>query len=300
MVPDGTGRTRSRLGARYWQRRRGNWLALRNERGDRDRTAKSNRRPDGGCRGLGCRRGDPGTLRSHGQPFRLEAHDDSTVAVGPQDTCARSRQSIQRDPGGVAVRIACAGRRDRNRRLHRVDERLGRCRSAAMVRNLEQVDTRQSRGEQLGVDGLLDVTHQEKSTGPDLSEKHDRHVVDAGAAVGWLERDLASSWPEHPERDLVHGQPVAGGDPCADRRTAAGQLPQPRAIPRTGSAHAGLHNPLDAVPLEEQRESGHMILVRMREDDRIDPSIPWRDALVERHEQPVRIRPTVDQQSSAT
>ena len=44
----------------------------------------------------------------------------------------------------------------------------------------------------------------------DLAEQHDRDVVDAGPAVGRLERDLAADRPEHAQCDLVDGQPVAG------------------------------------------------------------------------------------------
>ena len=61
----------------------------------------------------------------------------------------------------------------------------------------------------------------------------------------------------------------------------------------------GLEDPADAIALEEQGEPGDVVLVRMGQDDRVDPPVPRRDPLVERDEQPVRIRPAVDQQSAA-
>ena len=53
------------------------------------------------------------------------------------------------------------------------------------------------------------------------------------------------------------------------------------------------------ISLEEQGKAGDVILVRMRQDQRVDASIPWRDAAVERDEQAVGIRPAVDQQPTA-
>ena len=42
-----------------------------------------------------------------------------------------------------------------------------------------------------------------------------------------------------------------------------------------------------------------MILVRVGEDEQVDPAIPRRQSRVERDEQPVRVRPAVDQQATA-
>jgi hypothetical protein len=41
-----------------------------------------------------------------------------------------------------------------------------------MVRDLEQVDARQASGEQLRVNGLLDVTHQQEPPTPDDALEH--------------------------------------------------------------------------------------------------------------------------------
>ena len=42
-----------------------------------------------------------------------------------------------------------------------------------------------------------------------------------------------------------------------------------------------------------------MILVGVAEDHGLDPTVPWRDATIELDEEPVRVRPAVDQQAAA-
>jgi hypothetical protein len=78
-----------------------------------------------------------------------------------------------------------------------------------MVGDLEQIDVGQSVGQQLGIDCLFDVPHQQESPVPDLSEEDDRHVVDARSTVRRVDWHLSPDRPEHPERDLVNVQAVA-------------------------------------------------------------------------------------------
>ncbi len=168
-----------------------------------------------------------------------------------------------------------------------------------MVGHLEQVDVWQALGEELRVDGLLDVTHQEEATRPDLAEQDDRHVVDTGAAVGRLAGHLAPDRPEDAERDLVDLQSIARGEAATDRRAGARQPGKPCRVAGTWPDHAGFEHPADVVAIEQQRHPGDMVLVRMGQDQRVDPTIPRRDSSIERHEQPVRIRAAVDEQAAA-
>jgi hypothetical protein len=73
----------------------------------------------------------------------------------------------------------------------------------------------------------------------------------------------------------------------------------PRRVSRPGTEHARLEHPSDPVAVEEQRQTGDMILVRMGQDDGVDASVPRRDAPVELDEQPVRVRPAIDQETPA-
>jgi hypothetical protein len=63
----------------------------------------------------------------------------------------------------MAVRISGTGRDDGHPGVHRVEERLGRGRLRAVVRDLQEVDRRQAAPEQFGVDALLDIPGQEES-----------------------------------------------------------------------------------------------------------------------------------------
>ena len=149
------------------------------------------------------------------------------------------------------------------------------------------------------IDALLDVAHEQDATLPDLAEQHDRHVVDAGAAIGWRGGHLAADRPEDAEADLVDVEVVTGREPEPDRRTRSRQVAQPRRVAGPRAAHARLEDPADLVALEQQGETGDVILVRVAEDDGVDPSVPRRDPGVEGDEQAARIRTTVDEQAAA-
>ena len=158
---------------------------------------------------------------------------------------------------------------------------------------------RQALGQQRRVDAFLDVAHQQEAARTDLAEQDHRDVVDAGAAIRWDGRDLPADRPQHVQVDLVDGEPVAGGQAEPDRRAGSGQLAQPGGVAGARAAHPRFEDAADVVALEEQRESGDVILVRVGQDQGVDPPIPRRDAAVERDQQPVGVRTTVDQQSAA-
>jgi len=225
MVPDGSPRAPAIGGGRSDGRAglgRDACLALRDQRGHGNGATKPRGRGRGRRgrpRGRGC---DPAALGAHRQPIRLEGHDDGAVPVRTQDPGPRGGQPLKSDPRRVAVRIAGAGRRDRDPRLDRVHERLGRGRPAAVVGDLEEVDAWQAGGQQLRVDRLLHVAHQQESSGADLPNEHHRDVVDARSAVRRLRRHSTADRPEHAEIDLVDGEPIARGDPGSDGGIPAG------------------------------------------------------------------------------
>ncbi|HEY6012856.1 MAG TPA: hypothetical protein VIU37_02580 [Candidatus Limnocylindrales bacterium] len=165
--------------------------------------------------------------------------------------------------------------------------------------NLEQVDARQALGEEARVDRLLDIAHQQEAARPGLSEQDHRHVVDAGAAVGRFRRDLAPDRPQDPQGDLVDLQPIAARDDAVDRCRGSGQPGEPGCVTGPGADHARFEDAADAIPIEQHRQAGDVILVGVAEDQRVDPPIPGRDVAVERHQQAVRIGAAVDQQPSA-
>jgi hypothetical protein len=165
-----------------------------------------------------------------------------------------------------------------------------------MVRDLEQVDLRQSLRQQRWIDVLLDVPGQQEPPLTHDAEQDHRHVVDAGPGIRWLRRDLTADGPQHAHRDLVDRQPVAGPDREAWRRPGPSEPIDPGRVAGSRSAHAGLEDAADTIAIEQQGEPGDMVLVRVRQDDRVEPPVPRRDSPIELDEEPVRIGPAVDQE----
>ncbi len=168
-----------------------------------------------------------------------------------------------------------------------------------MVGDLQQVDPRQVGADEPRVDGLLDIAGQEEPARADGPEQHDRHVVDPRAAVGRLGRHLSPDRPQDAQVDLIDGESVARGDRPAPGSPGRSQRLDPCRVAGTAPAHPGLEHAPDAVAREQQGQARDVVLVRMGQDDDVDPPVPRRQSLVERHEEPVGIGPAVDQEAAA-
>jgi hypothetical protein len=167
-----------------------------------------------------------------------------------------------------------------------------------VVGDLEEVDVRKPASNQRGIDAFLDVAGEQEPTSRDFAEQHDRDVVDARPRVGRLTRNAAAVRPQHDHRRVVDGQSIARREQRA-RGAVRGEATRPRGVAGPRAAHPGLEHLRDAVALEEQREAGHMILVGMGQHERIDPPVPRRQPFVERDDQAIGIRATVDEQATA-
>jgi hypothetical protein len=149
------------------------------------------------------------------------------------------------------------------------------------MRHLEEVHGGQSASQEDRVDALLDVAGQQEAPLANLAQQHDRHVVDARARVGWLGWDRAGVRPQHLEPDIVEGEVVSGRE---QRRADAsrGESRRPSRVARARSAHPRLEHAPHLVPLQQGRQAGDMVLVRMGQHQCIDAPIPRRQSLVER------------------
>jgi hypothetical protein len=200
----------------------GSRLQLGDQGGDRDGATKR----DGARRRPGGRRRDerrsngrrPSAFGSHGHPGRLETHDDGAVTIRSKDPGAGRREAVEGRLRRVAIRVAGPGGRHRDPGPDGIDEGLRGGGLAPMMGDLEQVDMWQAIGQEVRIDRLLDVAHQQEPPRSDLSEQHDGDVVDARAAVGRLDRDLAPDRPEHAQGDLVDLEAIPRGDDATDRR----------------------------------------------------------------------------------
>jgi len=163
-----------------------------------------------------------------------------------------------------------------------------------MVGDLEEIHAGQATRDQERVDLLLDVAHQEHSPPLEPAEQHDRDVVDALPRVRRFTRHRTRIRPEDLERDIVEAEPVARLE-AAGPHAMGGQSRFPRPVARTGPLHARLDHPADPVPAQQQRESAHVVLVRMGQHDQVDPSIPGCEVVVEEADQPIGVRAPVDE-----
>ena len=168
------------------------------------------------------------------------------------------------------------------------------------MRDLEEVDGRQTLGEETRIDLLLDVSGEKEPASADRPQEDDGHVVDPRSCIRRLGRHLAADRPQDAKADLVDREVVAGGDRKTGMTSSSADPLQPGRIPGSRTAHPRLEDAGDGVSIEEQRETGDMIFVRMAQDQRVDTPVPWRDALVQLDEQSVGIRAAVDEQPTAT
>ena len=166
------------------------------------------------------------------------------------------------------------------------------------MRHLEHIGPRQTPGQEDRIDALLDVAHQQRTLAPELREQHDRHVVDAGSFVGRLGSNGSGVGPEHREPDAIKRERIAGPEPAAFD-VAQPQRELPRGVAGTAAAHPDVERPADPVALEEQRESGDVILVRVRQQQQVDAAVPRRETAVERRDQSFRIRSAVDEHAGS-
>jgi hypothetical protein len=201
----------------------------------------------------------------------------------------------------VPVRIVRPGADERDSRLERGEECGGGRRAAAVVRHLEHVDGAaggQAVMEELRVDLLLHVTGQQHPSSPVADVQHDRDVVDAPPFIRRPKRHLTGTWPEDPDGDAVQAQRVTRREQhTACRRSSQGMTERP--IPRPCPDHARIGHHRHAVAFQEQRQAGCVVLVRMRQDSEVQPSVPGRDAFVKESQESIGIGASIDQHARA-
>jgi hypothetical protein len=165
--------------------------------------------------------------------------------------------------------------------------------------HLEQVETGDPGADEERIDLLFGIAGQQEATPARVAEQHDRDVVDPRARIGRLGGHAPGRRPQDAQVDLVDPQPVAGREPFDRRGSGSGKAGNERGIPGSRPAHPGLEQPTDLVAPEQERDAGHVILVRVRQDDQIEPSVPrWKER-IEGLREPIRVRPAVDEQAAA-
>jgi hypothetical protein len=235
-------------------------------------------------------------VRLPSSPF--QRHFDCAIEVRPEHCRAAFTEPVEGLGRGMAIRVSEPCRNDREGRPHGVEEGSGGGGPAAVVRDLQEVDVRQTTAQQDGIDALLDVAHQEEPVTFDLPEEHNRDVVDARAGIRRAGRNGARVGPQHPKGDGIEGDRVAGlerlgapnrSEQCGGKRTVAGSWAQ----------HPRFHDAPDPVALQKPGQPGDVVFMGVAQDEQVQPTIPGRQPGVECDEKATRIGTTVDQHSAA-
>lgn len=148
------------------------------------------------------------------------------------------------------------------------------------------------------IDVVLDITGQQEAPLAEAEVEDERRVVDGPTDRRRPGRQRAGRWPTDIHHDAVERDSIPGrehGGPAA----LPLQLATVRDIARPVADHPVLGHRRDGVPLEEQRQSGNVILVRMGQHDEVDAPVPGRDALVQCRHEPIGVRTGVEQHPTA-
>jgi hypothetical protein len=164
--------------------------------------------------------------------------------------------------------------------------------------DLEQIHPGQASRQQDRVDLLLDVAGEQEALLAERAEKDDRDVVDRRPAIGWVPWHGVPVGPQDLEVDRVEVQPIAGreelGGPAVE-----GEVRPERVIRGTRPDHSRLEDPADPVAVDQPGQPAGMVLVRMAQDQDVDPPVPRREARIELENQAIGIGTTVDQHPGA-
>lgn len=224
----------------------------------------------------------------------IQRHADRRVLVRAEHRRAGAEQSPEGGRRRVAVAVVCPDGHRRNLRPKGVELLLRRRRPAPVMGDLEQIDRRQTASDEHRVDALLDVAGQEEPQGAVLAEHDDRDIVHARACVRWASRYRVCVGPQDAQAHAVDLEPVAR--PRDARFDPVGAQPcDPRLVARTRPGQSGVEHPADAIALEQARQAGNMVLVRVSEHDEVDPTIPRGDVLVELEDQTIGVGSAVDE-----
>ena len=154
-----------------------------------------------------------------------------------------SRASV--DGAGCPYGLPVPGAGDRDPRPERGQERVGGGGAAAVMGHLEQVGApavRDARGQQLRVDVVLDVAHQQEPAAAVAQVEHDRRVVDGAAVPG---RPLRARCRARGHQVSTGRPSRRSGSPAASRAISRSIGPQPlaeRRIPGSVAQHPVLRD----------------------------------------------------------
>jgi hypothetical protein len=234
----------------------------------------------------------------HRQPTGGDRYLNGAIEVSAENPGAMRHEAGNRGRSRVAVGVGGPGRDDRNTWPDRTEKRVRRRRAAPVVGDLQEIDLRQTAGQQLGIDGVLDVAGQQDPSAINVSQENDRDVVDPRSRVRRMRRHGAWIRPQDTELEIVDCEVVAGRE-RAVRGSAPTQCRRPGLVAGTRTQHPRFVDAPNPIAAKEHCQPGDVVFVGMREDDGVEATVPWRQLLIEVHEEAIWVGPAVDQQSRA-
>ncbi len=167
------------------------------------------------------------------------------------------------------------------------------------LEHIERTARRQAIPQEMGVDVPLHVTGEQHPPLPVSDVEDHGDVVDAPALVRRMERYLTRTRPEDAHRDTVEAEGVTRRQQHPARGGSRQGLPE-CSIAGPSADHAWFGDHRHAVALQQQGQTSHVVLVGVRQQGKVQPPIPGRDTFIEQGQEPVGIRPAVDQHARAS
>jgi hypothetical protein len=171
-----------------------------------------------------------------------------------------------------------------------------------VVGDLEHVHHREPALDEDRVDVFLDITGKQKPPTLEFTEKDERSVVclpvvcrrgvEVAGALPAVVR------PQDLECRVVKLDRLARRD-ALGQKPLCGERGLPRPICGGICRPARLEGPADLVALDHGHESGHVVVVRMGQQDRVDPPIPRGNVPVELRGEEVRVWTAIDKDAAS-
>ena len=219
---------------------------------------------------------------------------DGAIEIRSVDQRPAAREPIDHPWRRVAVIVVRTDRDDGHRRVEGLEEGRRGGGVAPVVADLEQIDRSDPPAGEDCLDPGLDVAGEQESPPGGLAQQDDRGVVDRRAVLEGAGRHRPRIRPQRHQGDIVERDAVPGGQ-APVRHAVVGDPLDERLVAGAVAGEPAHQDPPDPVAIEHDREARDVVLVRVGQDQQVEPPVPGREPAVERAQQTLGVRPAVDE-----
>ncbi len=188
---------------------------------------------------------------------------------------AHVREGGERLRRGVPVLVVDPGGDDRDAGTNGLEELGGRRRVRAVVPDLEQVDRpERATRDQRRLDRCLRVAGEERPERAVADLEHHRSVVDVAIGEGRARIGVAGVHDAQRGRRVERDLCARAGEHDGD--AGGGRIGQKPFVRRIVEGDAGVHDGADPKAVEDLDQAGDVVLVRVAQDEQVDPARPRR------------------------